>query len=478
MKRETFFRVVLVVCAIGAILCLFALNAAFGQTVSPYTLYGANNVASWSLTVSDTAVAGHSLRAEFTPGSGTTLVPAVVWKRNIAAISVPQKIRWWAFVPEYADAPNCVFSLKGEGGQATTIFVSLQKGGWQQYELAFNLSGFSTDTFFVGISSSDLSGRKVVFIDDVTAVYSNGDTVVIEDGEEDGEQPVEPQPPVITQPQNGSTVTIPVTVSWSQSVGATSYCLQVLQGTTVVVDQATTMTSVQLSLLAGTAYTVRVNASNTAGTSDWATVTFTTESNPPVTLNAPMLLSPMDEEVDVPVNAQLSWGAVGGATSYYIEVATTADFEVVVYGANVTTTSAITIPLQYKSTFFWRVRATNGVILSPWSSSRSFATVDWVATAVDSRDAVPLEFRLEQNYPNPFNPTTTINYNVARQSRVKLVVYNMLGREVATLVDGVKSVGNYSYSVRFDAANLGTGTYIYRMSVGDKVFTKKMILLK
>ena len=90
--------------------------------------------------------------------------------------------------------------------------------------------------------------------------------------------------------------------------------------------------------------------------------------------------------------------------------------------------------------------------------------------------SAPQEFVLEQNYPNPFNPTTTINYNVARQSRVKLVVYNMLGREVATLVDGVKSVGNYS--VRFDAANLGTGTYIYRMSVGDKVFTKKMILLK
>jgi len=90
--------------------------------------------------------------------------------------------------------------------------------------------------------------------------------------------------------------------------------------------------------------------------------------------------------------------------------------------------------------------------------------------------SAPQEFVLEQNYPNPFNPTTTINYNVARQARVKLVVYNVLGREVATLVDDVKSVGNYS--VRFDAANLGTGTYVYRLSAGDQAFTKKMMLLK
>ncbi|KKU14784.1 MAG: hypothetical protein UX22_C0016G0001, partial [Candidatus Jorgensenbacteria bacterium GW2011_GWA2_45_9] len=90
--------------------------------------------------------------------------------------------------------------------------------------------------------------------------------------------------------------------------------------------------------------------------------------------------------------------------------------------------------------------------------------------------SAPQEFVLEQNYPNPFNPTTTINYNVARQARVKLVVYNVLGREVSTLVDDVKSVGNYS--VRFDAANLGTGTYVYRLSAGDQAFTKKMMLLK
>jgi hypothetical protein len=91
-------------------------------------------------------------------------------------------------------------------------------------------------------------------------------------------------------------------------------------------------------------------------------------------------------------------------------------------------------------------------------------------------EQVPVVFDLSQNYPNPFNPTTTINYNVARQARVKLVVYNVLGREVATLVDDVKSAGRYS--VQFNASNLSTGTYLYRLSVGDQVFTKKMLLLK
>ena len=80
------------------------------------------------------------------------------------------------------------------------------------------------------------------------------------------------------------------------------------------------------------------------------------------------------------------------------------------------------------------------------------------------------------NYPNPFNPTTTISYNVASQAQVKLVVYNMLGQEVATLVDGVKSAGSYSAS--FDASAFNSGTYIYRLFVGDQVFTRRMLLLK
>ena len=89
---------------------------------------------------------------------------------------------------------------------------------------------------------------------------------------------------------------------------------------------------------------------------------------------------------------------------------------------------------------------------------------------------VPENYNLLQNYPNPFNPSTTIKYDLPRQSRVKLVVYNVLGREVATLVDGAKKAG--SYQVRWNAKGFASGVYFYRLKAGDYIATKKLLLLK
>lgn len=86
------------------------------------------------------------------------------------------------------------------------------------------------------------------------------------------------------------------------------------------------------------------------------------------------------------------------------------------------------------------------------------------------------EFRLSQNYPNPFNPSTNIVYSVADVVNVNLVVYDILGRVVANLVNDVHTPGQYS--VNFDASTLASGTYIYRLQAGDFVSTKKMMLIK
>jgi len=88
----------------------------------------------------------------------------------------------------------------------------------------------------------------------------------------------------------------------------------------------------------------------------------------------------------------------------------------------------------------------------------------------------PLTFALEQNYPNPFNPTTTISYSLPLKSQVELAIYNALGESVMQLVNEEKPAG--SYSVEFDAANLPSGIYFYRLRAGDFIETKKMILLK
>ncbi|KKT24815.1 MAG: Endonuclease/exonuclease/phosphatase, partial [Candidatus Magasanikbacteria bacterium GW2011_GWA2_43_9] len=89
----------------------------------------------------------------------------------------------------------------------------------------------------------------------------------------------------------------------------------------------------------------------------------------------------------------------------------------------------------------------------------------------------PTVFSLDQNYPNPFNPTTTISFTVASTANARLDVINSLGQRVATLFDGTASEGN-RYSVTFDARELASGIYIYRLTQDGKSFTKMMMLVK
>jgi hypothetical protein len=86
------------------------------------------------------------------------------------------------------------------------------------------------------------------------------------------------------------------------------------------------------------------------------------------------------------------------------------------------------------------------------------------------------DFQLDQNYPNPSNPTTTISYEIAKQGLVKLSVYNILGKEVATLVDEVQSPGKYE--VEFDGSDLSSGIYFYKLIADNFISTKKLTLLK
>lgn len=105
-----------------------------------------------------------------------------------------------------------------------------------------------------------------------------------------------------------------------------------------------------------------------------------------------------------------------------------------------------------------------------------YDSMDITAVSVDDELTTVSNFELAQNYPNPFNPTTKISYSVADQTMVTLKVYDVLGKEVATLVNDVKAAGQYDVS--FNAANLATGMYIYKLQAGDFVSSKKMMLVK
>jgi len=117
-----------------------------------------------------------------------------------------------------------------------------------------------------------------------------------------------------------------------------------------------------------------------------------------------------------------------------------------------------------------------GTFLNPTDRITLDFTATTIPTSVVNENPVVDNFYLAQNYPNPFNPSTKINYGLKKSGNVEITVYNILGNKVATLVNGIKSAGNHSVS--FDASNLSSGIYFYKIVAGDFIQTKKMILEK
>jgi len=123
------------------------------------------------------------------------------------------------------------------------------------------------------------------------------------------------------------------------------------------------------------------------------------------------------------------------------------------------------------------------VVASPINQDNAWQTPSvwshtfvWSPVGVDDEAQVAYSYRLGANYPNPFNPTTTIHYEIAQAGEVKMVLYNVLGQQVMTLVNEVQSAG--SHQISFNGADLATGIYLYTMEAGDFHATQKMILMK
>jgi hypothetical protein len=138
-----------------------------------------------------------------------------------------------------------------------------------------------------------------------------------------------------------------------------------------------------------------------------------------------------------------------------------------------------TVPVVYRV----RVRDAEGKF-SAWSNLFSTRVTAITGLDVPKAKLTPDHLGLGPNYPNPFNPTTVISFHLPASgqaglpvaSHVRLVVYDILGRDVATLVDEKKPAGRYE--VRFDGTKLTSGIYFYRLTAGNTVLTRKMVLAK
>ncbi len=194
-------------------------------------------------------------------------------------------------------------------------------------------------------------------------------------------------------------------------------------------------------------------------------------------LTAPTLVSP-DGIAGVPRLATMIWDSTSGATEYQLQVATGNQFyfSALVVDTTLSDTSVtLSAPLAANTKYYWRVIASNSLFSTPYSAIDSFKTGTGIE-AVNYPSQTPNEFTLFQNYPNPFNPTTVIGFNFPSSGFVSLKVYDIIGREVATLVDGRESRGYHS--VRFNAGLLSSGVYFYRITAGKYTSVKKLMLVK
>jgi hypothetical protein len=103
-----------------------------------------------------------------------------------------------------------------------------------------------------------------------------------------------------------------------------------------------------------------------------------------------------------------------------------------------------------------------------------------VSEVIEVSSNIPVEYTLEQNYPNPFNPSTVISFNIPEDGHVELRVFDVTGSEVALLVNEYKIAGEYKlqFNIRQQNLNLPSGVYMYQLKAGDRLFTKKMMMLK
>jgi len=119
---------------------------------------------------------------------------------------------------------------------------------------------------------------------------------------------------------------------------------------------------------------------------------------------------------------------------------------------------------------------TNHSLLITYYNANTWGEVFLPPVSVKNRVNFPKEFGLYQNYPNPFNPGTTINFHIPERSFTSLCVYNQLGEKISTIIE--KELESGKYEVNFDASNLPSGIYLYRISSGSFIDTKKMLFIK
>ncbi|MEW6512253.1 MAG: family 10 glycosylhydrolase [Bacteroidota bacterium] len=288
-----------------------------------------------------------------------------------------------------------------------------------------------------------------------------------------------PPVPVLSSPPNASTdLPESVRVAWRTTAFTSQFQLQAgtdstfATGILIDVQGIADTFRIVTGLEGQTTYYWRVRGLGAGGTGSYSSP-FTFATGFP---RSPLLVAPANIRTDVPLDTVLTWSASLSTqpVTYRVQYARSADFAALIVDTSGVTDTTLQIHgLQSFTIYFWRVRAANAIGTSAWSTVFRFRTM--LVSSVEVLET-PTAYSLEQNYPNPFNPYTTIPFEVPATGRVTIVVYDLLGREVETLVDEVRSPGRYTVS--WNAGGRSSGVYFVRMAAGGFVAVKRMILIK
>jgi uncharacterized lipoprotein YddW (UPF0748 family) len=322
--------------------------------------------------------------------------------------------------------------------------------------------------YYYAITSVDKNNNESVLTSNVSPITGSSAAIAAQTS------PLSPANGNQTFPKGG-------TIKWSKSSAALAYKLefdstQSLGSSSMVsIGTLTDTAYIPSGLAAQKTYYWRVAAGNQVGASIFSPFSSFRAGWP----LPPTLISPNGAS-GVSRNPTFVW-TKGVGTSFQLRVKNNATHAVVLDTTltdSICTSGRILDPAP--TIFAWTVTAFNSAGASDLSAEGRFQTVTSVPIMSDG--GIPTEFFLSQNYPNPFNPTTTILFSLPQQGRVELRIYDMLGREVATLLDG-KEINPGNYRVQWNGRNqygesVATGIYFYRIVAGGFIQSKKMILLK
>jgi len=268
------------------------------------------------------------------------------------------------------------------------------------------------------------------------------------------------------------------TANWASSSTATGYSFDVATDNGFVnmlsnynnKDAGNVTSFAVTGLSAGTNYYYRVRAYNAGGSSASSNIISVT-----TVVNAPPAPVALAATVLSNSSFKANWNASAGATGYYLDIATDNGFTSFLSGYNskdVSSALNYTVTgVAYNTNYYYRVKAYNA---GGTGAASNVITIN-IPVGIEA-GIMPDTYYLFQNYPNPFNPSTLIKFSLKKSSNVKIMLYDVTGREVRELANG--NYSNGMHTIRFDGTDFSNGIYFYRIITNEFSDIKKMVLIK